>query len=161
MKDSKSSTKILLVAGIGGHGEQMKRLRRLLPFDNVSIIAEPGLAWKGDRFYYAPRVVDYQKSSKVKSLFNFLRVLMVAIKVCISFRPKLVISTGPALAVPVCAVAKIFGIKVVHIESWSRIGSISNTTKLIRRYNLADLTIYQYEDHILAGEEKCEYWGHL
>ena len=137
------------------------RLRSKLNCDSVSVIAEHGLSWSGDRFYYVPRVLDYQSRSRVKAAFNFVLVFYVSLKVFIAIRPSLLISTGPALSVPVCMAAKMFGIRVFHLESWSRIKSISNTTSLIMKFNLADNVGYQYVDSVLRGKPRCEYWGHL
>lgn len=161
MKDLTGRDRVVLVAGIGGHGEQMKRLRSKLKFESVSVIAEDGLSWPGDKFYYVPRVLDYQSRSRVRAAFNFIEVLFVALKVFMIIRPSLLMSTGPALSVPVCVVAKIFGVQVFHLESWSRITSISNTTALIMKFNLADDIGYQYIDSVLKGKPRCEYWGHL
>ena len=161
MKNLTSEDRIVLVAGIGGHGEQMKRLRSKLNCESVSVIAEKGLSWPGDKFFYVPRVLDYQSRSRVKAAFNFIVVFYVSLKVFMTIRPSLLISTGPALSVPVCIAAKVFGARVFHLESWSRITSISNTTALIMKFNLADDIGYQYSDSVLRGKPRCEYWGHL
>lgn len=151
-----------MVAGTGGHGEQLKRLRRLLKTDSVTIIAEHALQWDfPDQVFRCDRVVDYHTPSFFKTAIRFVKVLYITLKTAINVRPKVVVSTGPALAVPVCLVCKVLGLTVIHIESWSRINSISNTTKLIRKFKLADTIVYQYPDSILAGQQDCEYWGHL
>lgn len=153
---------VLLVAGTGGHGEQLKRLRRLLPVRSAVVIAEDNLSWDfPDEVVYCSRVVDYHKLSLLKSIASFLSAAGNTIRVVRSLKPKIVFSTGPALAVPVCLVCRLFRLRVIHIESWSRISSISNTTRIIRRLHLADTVVYQYPDSALSGESKCEYWGHL
>jgi len=151
----------VLVAGVGGHGEQMKRLRAKLKCESLSVIAERGLSWPGDKFYYVPRVLDYQSRSRFKAALNFVWVFYASVKVVMTMRPSVLISTGPALSVPVCIAAKLFGVRVFHLESWSRIRSISNTTSLIMKFNLADHIGYQYIDSVLKGKPRCEYWGHL
>lgn len=153
---------ILLVSGTGGHGEQLKRLRRLLRGVQVTVIAEAGLKWDfPDSVVRTRRVVDYHHSSFLSSAAAFLRAMAATLRVVMKTRPDLLISTGPALAVPVCLVCRILLIKVVHIESWSRISSISNTTRLIQKFRLADVIAYQYPDSVLQRSPRCEYWGHL
>ena len=153
---------ILLVAGTGGHGEQLKRLRRLLPVRSAIVIAEENLSWEfPDEVIYCSRVVDYHQRSLLKSIASFFTAARKTIRALRSYRPKIVFSTGPALAVPVCLVCRLFRMRVVHIESWSRISSVSNTTTIIRRLRLADTVVYQYPDSVLSGKSNCEYWGHL
>lgn len=154
---------IVLVGGAGGHGEQLQRIREYFQNDTITVIREPELQWNyaEDKLINISRLVDYHKPSKAISAVNFLKALYKSF-FALSFRKiDLIVSTGPAMAVPVCTVAKLLGIKTVHVESWSRINSVSNSTKLILKYNLANVIAYQYVDHVLAGEPNCEYWGHL
>lgn len=155
--------KVALVGGAGGHGEQLNRIRAYFDNDHVTVIGEPELTWRypTDVRVNIERVVDYHKPSKIKSIGNTLKGAIKAFQTLAFGKFDLLVSTGPAMAVPVCAVAKVLGIKTVHIESWSRIHSVSNSTKLIIKYGLADVIAYQYKDHVLAGTPKCEYWGHL
>lgn len=157
------SRNIVLVGGAGGHGEQLARIREHFTQDSVTVIGEPELKWlhPEDTRINVGRVVDYHKPTKSQSIKKFISGLLIAFKALAFKKVDLLISTGPAMAVPVCLAAKILRIKVVHIESWSRISSISNTTKLIRKFGLADVIGYQYKDHVLAGQKNCEYWGHL
>lgn len=154
---------IVLVGGAGGHGEQLSRIREYFQDDNITVIGEPELNWKQskDRRVNISRLVDYHSPSKLKTIVNLLLALIKAFNVLAFKRYDLLISTGPAMAVPVCAIAKLLRIKTVHIESWSRIHSVSNSTKLILQFKLADVVAYQYKEHVLAGRANCEYWGHL
>lgn len=157
------SRNIVLVGGAGGHGEQLARIREHFTHDHITVIGEPELKWlhPEDKRINVARVVDYHKPTKLQSIQKFVSAFFVAFKAFSFSKVDLLISTGPAMAVPICLAAKILRIKVIHFESWSRITSISNTTKLIRRYGLADTIGYQYKDHVLAGQKNCEYWGHL
>ena len=148
---------ILLVAG-----EQLRRVRDLLHCSKVTVITEPNLKWDyEDEIHFVERVVDYHNVNRLSSFVKFLKIIISTFKVLKKSKINLIISTGPAMAVPVCLVGKFMGAKVVHIESWSRINSISNSTKLILKLHLADVVVYQYKDNILAGRKKCQYWGHL
>ena len=160
--DKLINSNILLVAGVGGHGEQLRRIRDLLPNTEVTVIAEPGLKWDyNDEMHFVDRVVDYHHSNRISSAVKFLKTMWSAFNVIRSRNIDLIISTGPAMAVPVCLIGRVFGAKVIHIESWSRISSTSKTTKLILRFHLAHTVVYQYKDNILAGKKGCKYWGHL
>ena len=154
---------LLLVGGKGGHGEQLKRVRAQLADIRAAVILERGMKWRYlDRVYYTERVVDNRKRDRLRSVFAFMSGMKLSLKVMRECRPKLIVSTGPSLSVPVCLVARLFGgVQVIHIESWSRIRSISKTTRLLRMLRLVDVVAYQYPDSVLSGQRRCEYWGHL
>ena len=48
------------------------------------------------------------------------------------------------MAIPICIYAKLFGKKIIYIESMARINSPSATGKLV--YKFADLFIIQWEE---------------
>lgn len=158
-----SNKHIILVGGAGGHGEQLSRIRKNFTNEKITVIGEPELKWSysEDTRINVDRVVDYHNSSKIKPLLSFFSGFIRSLKAIKGKHFDLLISTGPSVSIPACMVAKLYGIKVIHIESWSRIESISRTTRLIRLLNLADVVVYQYRDHVLAGQKKCEFWGHL
>ena len=155
--------RVLLVGGVGGHGEQITRVRRLLGNNFIYyLITEFGLKWEfPDQFTETYRVVDYHAPSRSKSICFFILAFFKAIKIITGFRPNACISTGPALALPVALACKLFGVKVLHIESWSRINSLSNTTRLLLKYSLVSRLYYQYEGSVLKDNRLASYCGHL
>lgn len=158
-----SRKNIVLVGGAGGHGEQLSRIRKHFQNDSITLICEPQLKWHHmeDKRINVNRVVDYYNPTLILSIKYFIGGFLTAFRALRNQKVDLLISTGPGMAVPVCLAAKCLRIKTIHIESWSRITSISNTTRHIRRFNLADVVVYQYKDHVLANKKRCEYWGHL
>ena len=154
---------LLLVGGKGGHGEQLKRLRAQLGDVRVVVILERGMKWHYlDRVYQTDQVVDNLRRDRLKSVRAFISGMKVSLNVIRECRPTVIVSTGPSLSVPVCLVARLLGrVQVIHIESWSRIRSVSRTTRLLRMLRLVDVVAYQYPDSVLSGQKRCEYWGHL
>ena len=61
----------------------------------------------------------------------------------IFIRPKIVVSTGAGIAIPMILLAKKVGSKIIFIETGARVIEPSNTGKFIYKY--ADLFIVQYE----------------
>ena len=59
-------------------------------------------------------------------------------------KPDVVISTGALATIPVCLFSKLFGKKLIFIESFSKISTPTITGKLMS--NIADLVIIQWED---------------
>ena len=59
-------------------------------------------------------------------------------------RPKIVISTGSGLAIPFLLISKLFGSKIIFIESGARIYTASKTGRFM--YKHSDIFIVQYKN---------------
>ena len=133
------NVKICLACSAGGHLTELMQLKEL---------------WKKRRHYW---VSDKRSNAKevarresvyftvvparnpIRLAANFLQSLVIFIKE----RPDLVISTGADVAVPTCLIAKLFGKKVVYIESLAAVFSPSQSGKIM--YGHADLFFYQWK----------------
>lgn len=155
---------LLLLLGEGGHTKEMLRLADLLGDayrysyilvrdDEVSAhkIVRPGPIYRvirpRDKTHNAPK--------------DALKTIICAIQACIILlhaRPDAIITTGPGVAVPVCAVAKLLRCKVIFIETGSRIHALSTTGRLL--YRFADLFFVQWEE-LLPAYPKAIYAGRL
>ena len=87
-----------------------------------------------------------------KLLYNCFKSLYYFIKI----RPKVVVTTGTHTAGPMCCIAKLFGKKVVFIETLANSKTKTATGRLI--YHIADLFIVQWED-MLKLYPKAVYGG--
>ena len=81
-----------------------------------------------------------------------------AFAILVRTRPSAVISTGPSVAVPVCAAAKLLRVKVIFIETGSRIHALSTTGRML--YRFADLFLVQWEE-LLPSCPRAIYAGRL
>jgi len=155
---------VLIVLGSGGHTKEMLRLVDLLgpnyryaylisTDDELSVqrIQVPGPVyrvlrprWKATRL---PMVVVRTLLSTVQAVLALLRA-----------RPAAIISAGPGPAVPASLLAKLLGIKVIYIETGSRIFSLSSSGKIL--YRFADLFFVQWPE-LLPLCPKAIYAGRL
>lgn len=90
---------------------------------------------KSEKHYF---IID-PHVSKVKYLINFIQALCLFLML----RPKVVVSTGAGIAIPMILLAKKCGSKIIFIETGARVIEPSKTGKFIYKY--ADLFIVQYE----------------
>jgi UDP-N-acetylglucosamine:LPS N-acetylglucosamine transferase len=90
----------------------------------------------------------------VRTLWSAWQALIVLIRT----RPRAVISTGPGPAVPASLLAKLFGIKVIFIETGSRVFALSSSGKIL--YRFADLFFVQWPE-LLACCPKAIFAGRL
>ena len=66
------------------------------------------------------------------------------LKILISERPDAVISTGALATIPMCLFGKIFGKKIIFIESFAKVNSQTLTGKLV--YKFADQFYVQWDE---------------
>ncbi len=85
---------------------------------------------------------------------NFFQSLRLYLKM----RPKFILSTGSGMAIATCIIGKLFGSKIIYIETGARITTPSSTGRLM--YHIADLFIIQWES-LLRFYPKAVYGGLL
>jgi UDP-N-acetylglucosamine:LPS N-acetylglucosamine transferase len=81
-----------------------------------------------------------------------------ALVALVHIRPHAVVSTGPGPAVPVSLLAKALGIKVVYIETASRVFALSASGRIL--YRFADLFFVQWPE-LLSTWPRAIYAGRL
>ena len=74
-----------------------------------------------------------------KYVINFFQSLRIYLRE----RPRFIFSTGSGMAIATCLIGKIFGSKIIFLESGARIHTPSLTGRLL--YHVADLFIVQWE----------------
>ena len=75
------------------------------------------------------------------------------------YRPKVIISTGSNIAVPLCFIAKLHGSKFVYIETRAKVYNKTISGKIVGR--LADKVIVQWPEMVEVYKGKAEYFGTL
>ena len=75
----------------------------------------------------------------LKYSFNFLQSFILLLKV----RPSYIINTGGGMTIATSLLGKLFGAKLIYIESGARVTTPSKTGKLLYKY--ADMFIVQWK----------------
>lgn len=144
---------ILLVSSNGGHLLQLVQLKEAwtrqqrvwVTFDK----ADSRSMLAGERVFYA-----YHPTNR--NLLNLLRNVWLATKVIRQLRPAAIVTTGAGVAVPFCYVGRLFGARIVYIESFSRIDEASLTARLI--HPVAHRFFVQWPE-LLPRFRKAEFRG--
>ena len=137
-----SKPKICFAASSGGHFEQLLMLRPLMErYDSFVVTERTDYAAdaKGQRMYFVSQVNRREKSFPLKVIgvgFQSLRILARE-------KPDLVITTGVLAMIPLCLLAKLFGKKLIYIESFAKVSSPNLSGKLL--YRFADQFYVQWE----------------
>ena len=132
--------KLCLACSAGGHLTELIQLKEL---------------WKNRNHYWVSdkrsNALELSKKERVhfvivpaknplKLLFNLVQSFGIFLKEM----PDVVISTGADVAVPTCLIAKLFGKKVVYIESLAAVYKPSKSGEIM--YKKADLFFYQWKE---------------
>ncbi len=162
--------KILLVCGNGGHAEQMSRLIDQIG-DNLNIkflsIVEEGTKLKNTNKIFDKTIHVVPLRPKAyhnifitigRSFFSIFQCFAVTIYLIVKYKYRLMISTGPGIAIPIAIMCKLFRCRIIHIETWSRFYSKSWTGKYM--YKLAtDFWVQNKE--LLLIYPKAKFVGRL
>lgn len=135
--------KICFIASSGGHFEQLMMLKPLMKkYDSLIVTEKTNYSVSNSEFntYYLHQVNRREKSFIFRMIGNSLKTL----KILISERPDVVISTGALATIPMCLFGKIFGKKIIFIESFAKVNSQTLTGKLV--YKFADRFYVQWEE---------------
>jgi beta-1,4-N-acetylglucosaminyltransferase len=144
---------VLLVASNGGHLLQLTRLKHVWPSGRRMWVTFD----KADsRSLLAGEDVVFAHHPTNRNIPNLLRNLVLAVKLSWKLRPAAVVSTGAGVAVPFCYVGRLFGARIVYIESFSRIHEPSLSGRLI--HPVAHRFFVQWPE-LVGRFRKAEYRG--
>jgi len=153
-------SKILIVCEPGGHFRQIQEIIDIFPIDKTLLVTyQTNTTLENYEMHIiencAPIVT---KSTKIDFLKFLLRVFKEAIKLIKEYKPDIILTNGGGgLAVPFSYVGKIFGSKIVFLETVSRVDSKSSSAKII--YPIANKFLIQWEKNLSKYGSKAEYWG--
>lgn len=120
--------KVLLISSTGGHFQALQRLHPFWNKHNVCWVTfkspSSELVLNGEKVYWA-----YSPTNR--NIPNLIRNLWLACKVLAQEKPELVLTTGAGVAVPFIILAKLFKIKTVFVESFTRVEELSLSARLV------------------------------
>lgn len=138
--------KVLFISSTGGHLSEMMQLKPMFKKYNYHIITEYtdstknlSKTYEGKVDYLVYGTKDHLFSYIFKFSFNILKSFYLYFKI----RPKYIVSTGTHTAVPICYIGKLFGSKIIFIETFANSKTKTLSGKLV--YPIADLFIVQWE----------------
>lgn len=138
--------KVLFIASTGGHLSELMQLKPMFNDYDYHLITEKTKTTAdlkdvfGDKLdYLLFGTKDHLFSYIFKFGFNIFKSLILFIKL----RPKFIITTGTHTAVPICYIGKLFGSKIIYIETFANIETKTLAGRIL--YPIADLFIVQWE----------------
>ena len=151
--------KVLFIASTGGHLHELMQLKPMFEDYNYHVITEKtksNISLK-EKFpnkinFLVYGTKDKKLSYPFKFIYNVLKSLILYIKI----RPKYIVTTGTHTAVPICYIGKLFGTKIIFIETFANSKTKTLSGKMI--YPIANLFIVQWKE-MLKLYPKAVYGG--
>ena len=139
-----SKAKVCLATSSGGHLSQMLQLLPVVKEYSYFLLTERNettipLAEKY-KTYYLLQQERMNASFVWKAAVNAFRSAFVLLKE----RPTVIVTSGAGAVVPACLLGKLFGVRLVFIESFAKVNSPTMTGRLL--YRFADEFYVQWED---------------
>ena len=151
--------KVMFIASTGGHLNELFQLKPLFNHYDYHIVTEKtgsNISLKKEYKDKINFVIYGTKDHKFTYLFKLFLNCWIELFIFIKTRPKYIVTTGAHIAGPMCCLGKIFGSKVIFIETFANSHSKTITGKLV--YKFADLFIVQWES-MLKLYPNAVYWG--
>lgn len=153
--------KVLFISSTGGHLNELLQLKPLFKKYEYNIITEKDKAnidlkkEYGEKLYFLP----YGTRAKLFTyIFKYIFLCLKTIYLYFKINPKVIVTTGTHTAGPICILGKMFGSKIVYIETYANTNKKTATGRLI--YPIADLFIVQWEE-MLELYPKAIYGGRI
>ena len=142
----KKMKKVLFISSTGGHFNELMQLKSLFNKYDYYIVTEKDKTNENLKNIYKDKIsyLPYATRSKIISyIFKYLYIIIKSIFLYIKIKPKYIVTTGTHTAGPICYFAKIFGCKIIYIETFANMVTKTATGKLI--YPISDKFIVQWE----------------
>lgn len=127
--DGSAPVDVMLVCSAGGHLLQLSLLSeawREISHAWVTLDRDDAAALlEGQRVFYAHGPTN-------RNIVNLMRNIPLAWRLLRALKPKVMVTTGAGIAVPFAWVARVRKVKVVYVESLTRIDSPSLSYRLVR-----------------------------
>ncbi len=153
--------KVLFISSTGGHLSELLQLSPLFKKYNYYIITEKDKANIGLKVKYRHKLLflPYGTRSKIFTyIFKYIFICFKSLYYYFKIRPKVIITTGTHTAGPMCYIGKLFGSKIIYIETYANRNTKTATGRLI--YPISDLFIVQWEE-MLKIYPKAVYGGSI
>ena len=153
--------KVLFISSTGGHLNELLQLSSLFEKYDYHIITEKDKtnAYLEDKYEGRVSYLPYgTRSHIITYIFKYLYLIIKTLFLYIKIKPKVIVTTGTHTAGPMCYLGKLFGSKIIYIETYANINRKTATGKLI--YPIADLFIVQWEE-MLSIYPKAIFGGQI
>lgn len=137
--------KVLFISSTGGHLTELLQLKPLFNKYNSYIVTEKTPSNKDlkDKYENVSYLPYGTKHTPFKYVFILIGICFKSLYLYLKIRPNVIVTTGTHTAGPMCCIGKIFGSKIIFIETFANMNTRTEAGKLI--YKFADTFIVQWD----------------
>ena len=138
--------KVMFISSTGGHLNELLQLEKMFKKYDYSLITENTKSNLYLKEKHGNRVRFLIYGTKHHFLiypFKLLANCFISLYYYLKFKPDYIITTGVHTAGPMCCIGKIFGSKIIYIETFANMVTKTATGKLL--YPMSDKFIVQWE----------------
>lgn len=138
--------RVLFISSTGGHLKELLQLKSMFSKYDSWLITEKTKSNLYLKEEYKDRVHFLIYGTKYHFLsypFKLLANCFISLYYYFRIRPDYIITTGVHTAGPMCCIGKIFGSKIIYIETFANMVTKTSTGKLL--YPISDKFIVQWE----------------
>lgn len=142
--------RICLVCSHGGHLTEILQLKEAFEEHETFFITYDSARTRELERKYLLRNIGENPLLMARAFVSIFRILRKE-------KPKLIISTGAEIAIPAFYLAKLFRIRTIFIESWTRVVQPTGTGRIV--YPVSDVFLVQWERLLPRYGKKAKYEG--
>lgn len=151
--------KVMFISSVGGHLTQLLELKSMFKSYDYVLITEKTDVTKPMKDKYNMEYLPYgSRNQKLKYLFILLWSCIKSLIYFIKYNPDVIVTTGANTCAAMCCLGKLFGKKVIFIESFAKRTSPTITGKCIYKLHAYTTFVVQWES-MLEFYPNAEYWG--
>lgn len=151
--------RVMFISSVGGHLTQLLELKSIFKDYKYVLITENTDVTKDMKEKYNMAYLPYgSRNQKYTYPFTLLWSCIKSLFYFIRFNPNVIVTTGANTAAAMCCLGKIFGKKVIYVESYAKRTSPTITGKWIYKLHAYTTFVVQWES-MLKYYPKAEYWG--
>lgn len=151
--------KVLFISSTGGHLNELLQLKDLFNKYDSYIVTEKTESNKvlKDKYNNVSYLLYGTRKNILKYFIIFTINIIKSLILYIKIKPKVIVTTGTHTAVPMCYIGKIFGSKIIWIETFANSKTKTLSGKFV--YPIANVFIVQWESMLeLYPKAICGGW---
>src|SRR5699024_3021031 len=113
--------RVMFISSVGGHLTQLLELKSLFKDYNYVLVTEKTEVTKDMKKKYNMNYLLYGSREYLLSyIFKFSFNVLKSFYLFFKYRPNVIVTTGAHTAVPMCYIGRLFGKKIIFIESYAK-----------------------------------------
>lgn len=139
--------KVLFISSAGGHLSELMQMDELIKKYNSYIVTEKTESTLELKYKYKSKILYLSHTSRkpfYRFIFKFTYNILKSVWIYMKIKPEIIVTTGASCTVPICYIGKFMRKKIIYIESFARVETLSMSGKSIVK--IADLFFVQHKE---------------